>query len=115
MPEAEVHGRHTTHRQKMRIFYKFFLNSVAEHIHIPHADPLKTWEGTGAMVVTAFLLTVVTLLLSTEIPFVFCLLTAVIVAPVSAAAELFSHNGNDTVSVPVTIAATLFLLSLFTL
>ncbi len=85
------------------------------HIHIPHADPLKTWEGTGAMVVTAFLLTVVTLLLSTEIPFAFCLLTAVIVAPVSAAAELFSHNGNDTVSVPVTIAATLFLLSLFTL
>lgn len=80
-------------------------------IRIPHADPLKTWEGSGAMTATAFVLTAVCLLVTTDFPLAACLLTAAVAAPISAAAELFSHNGNDTVSVPVSIAAVLSLLS----
>jgi len=83
------------------------------HIHVPHADPMKTWEGSGAMMVTAFVTTFTTLLIVTDLSVAGCLLTAVLVAPASAAAELFSHNGNDTVSVPVAIAAVLYLLSNF--
>ncbi|MCM1040306.1 MAG: TSUP family transporter [Ruminococcus sp.] len=80
--------------------------------HIPHADPQKTWEGSLAMAVTSFILTAVILFLITDITPAFCLLSALLTAPIAATAELFSHNGNDTVSVPMAIAAMLSVLSL---
>ncbi|MCM1145545.1 MAG: TSUP family transporter [Blautia sp.] len=79
-------------------------------IQIPYADPKKTWEGSIAMTITSFVLTVGILLSITDISLLRCLLAALLTAPVSAAAELFSHNGNDTVSVPVAIAVVLLFL-----
>lgn len=71
------------------------------HVHLPHADPKKTWEGTLGMMVTAFVIGTVSLLLTTTFPWYRCVLTALVVSPVAAYTELVSHNGNDTVSVPV--------------
>lgn len=80
------------------------------HIQLPHADPNKTWEGSAAMAVTAFITGTAALLLTSSLAWWECVLFALLTAPVCAAAELFSHHGNDTVSVPVAAAAVLAVL-----
>lgn len=82
--------------------------------HIKHrfADSHKTWEGTFAMAVTSFVICMVSLLLWAPFPWYWCLLYALIAAPVSAYVELVSHGGMDTVTVPVSLAVVLWLLSL---
>lgn len=81
-------------------------------VNLRGADPRKTWEGTAAMAVTSFVVAFVVLMLTNLFPWGRCLLLALAVAPVSAATELFSHNGNDTVSVAAAITVLLALLSL---
>ena len=82
------------------------------HVHLPLADPKKTWEGSAAMTVTGFLVGAIALLVTSGQPWYSCLLEALIVAPIAAYVELVSHNGNDTVSVPAAAAAVVALLSL---
>ncbi|MGN0184485.1 MAG: TSUP family transporter, partial [Aristaeellaceae bacterium] len=80
------------------------------HIHLPHADPHKTWEGSAAMALSSFAVCTAVLLMISPLSWPRCLLYALLAAPVSAAAELYSHNGNDTVSVPIAMAAVLAIL-----
>ncbi|MCM1025259.1 MAG: TSUP family transporter [Roseburia sp.] len=76
-------------------------------ITLPHADPLKTWEGSGAMAVACFAVGTAALTAASPLPLYQCALLSLAAAPAAAAAELFSHNGNDTVSVPAVIAVVL--------
>ncbi|MGM9629885.1 TSUP family transporter [Butyricicoccus sp.] len=79
-------------------------------IRLRRADPHKTWEGTTAMAVASFLTGAVVLLLASPLSWWKCILFSLVAAPFSAAAELYSHNGNDTVSVPAVVAAVLIIL-----
>ena len=82
------------------------------HIQLRPADQKKTWEGTIAMAVTSFMVGIIALLITTPYPWYLCVLMALTAAPVSAYAELVSHNGNDTVSVPVAVSIVLWGLAL---
>ncbi len=78
-------------------------------------EGVKTREGTVAMIVTAFLAIFLTLLFCSGLSWLTCLLIALVVAPVCGAVELFSRRGTDTLTVPLTAAATIFpLVHLFT-
>ncbi|MGN0592156.1 MAG: TSUP family transporter, partial [Ruminococcus sp.] len=83
------------------------------HIKLHHADPHKTWEGTAAMAVTSFVTGAAVLLLVSPFAWWKCVLFSLLTAPFSSGAELYSHNGNDTVSVPVAVAAILTILCVF--
>lgn len=82
------------------------------HVKLPFADPKKTWEGTAAMAVTAFVVAFVTLLVMQPFSWARCLISAIVIAPVAAYTELVSHNGNDTVSVPLAVGIVLYFLNL---
>ncbi|MCM1055312.1 MAG: TSUP family transporter [Bacteroides sp.] len=81
------------------------------HVKIPLADHKKTWEGTAAMAVTDLLICFALLMSLSDLSVLHCAGFSLAVAPISAYTELISHNGNDTVSVPISIAATLALLT----
>lgn len=85
-----------------------------KRIHHPRIDGPKTMEGTQAMWFTAALATFLTLLLYAGLPWEVSLAVALLVAPVCAIVELFTQNGLDTLTVPVSASlALLSLLSLF--
>ena len=79
------------------------------HVHLPLADARKTWEGSAAMMITAFTAGWIALLMTSPLEWYLCLACSAIAAPVAAYVELISHGGNDTVTVPV---ATTLILSL---
>ena len=81
-------------------------------IHLPGADPKKSWEGTGAMALTAFVCGFAALSVTSPLALGKRLLCAVLLAPVAAAAELYSHDGNDTFTVSFAVA---FLLGILTM
>ncbi|MBQ9966495.1 MAG: phosphatidate cytidylyltransferase [Clostridia bacterium] len=81
-------------------------------IHLPGADPKKSWEGTGAMALTAFVCGFAALSVTSPLGPAKRLLCAVLLAPVAAAAELYSHDGNDTFTVSFAVA---FLLGILTM
>lgn len=81
------------------------------HIPFKHADNKKTWEGTTAMAVSSFLTGVVVLLVITDFPWYACVGYALFAAPFSAVTELFTHHGDDTVTVPVAITLALTLIT----
>ncbi|MGN0478441.1 MAG: TSUP family transporter [Hominenteromicrobium sp.] len=83
------------------------------HIRLRHADPNKTWEGTAAMAVTSWITGAIVLLAVSPLVWWKCVLFALLVSPFSAGAELYAHNGNDTVCVPAATAAVLMVLCLF--
>jgi dolichol kinase len=68
----------------------------------------KTWEGTLAMYLVSACAISVSLLVYAVLPWYLCLTAAVIIAAVSALAELVSHKGSDTVNVPLATALPLF-------
>ena len=75
----------------------------------------KTVEGTQAMYVTAGLAIFLTLLTYAGLPWLTSLAVALLAAPVSAAVELFTNRGLDTLTVPITTGvAVLGLMWLFT-
>lgn len=82
------------------------------HVRLPLADSRKTWEGSAAMMVTAFAAGFVAMLVTSPLEWYICLACAAIAAPVAAYVELISQGGNDTVTVP---AAAAFILSVLTL
>lgn len=71
---------------------------------IPHRwiEGSKTIEGTHAMLVIAGLAIFLTLLIYAGQPWYVSLAVALLVAPLCAVVELFSHRGMDTVTVPIT-------------
>jgi dolichol kinase len=80
----------------------------------PSIDGKKTLEGTQAMYFTAGLAIFFTFLLYAGQPWTVSLAVALLAAPVSAAVELFSKGGIDTLTVPISTGlAVLTLLSLF--
>ncbi|MCM1480196.1 MAG: TSUP family transporter [Muribaculaceae bacterium] len=87
------------------------INFGKHRVKIPLADPKKTWEGTAAMAVTDLIVCFVLLMILSDLSVPRCVIFSLVAAPISAYAELISHNGNDTVSVPVSIAAALAVLT----
>jgi phytol kinase len=81
------------------------------HVHLPLTDPKKTWEGSAAMMITAFAAGLIALLIASPLEWHICLAYAAVAAPVAAYTELISHGGNDTVTVPTGTALILILLS----
>jgi dolichol kinase len=74
----------------------------------------KTLEGTQAMYFTAGLAIFLTTLFYAGQPWYTSLAVALLVAPISAAVELFSNRGLDTLTVPVVTGIAVFsLMSLF--
>lgn len=61
----------------------------------------KSWEGTAAMFVCALVSVLVILLARGGLSIVHCAVISLIVAAVSAAAELYSRNGYDTIICPL--------------
>ncbi len=82
------------------------------HVHLALADDRKSWEGSGAMMITAFLAGLASMLIVSPLAWYVCLVYAAAAAPVAAWVELISHGGHDTVTVPVATALVLVLVSL---
>ena len=80
-------------------------------VHLPLADPKKSWEGSIAMAVTAFVFALVPLLAMTSYSVPVCVLMAFCVGIVSAYSEVISKNGTDTVNVPFANILCLWLLT----
>ena len=81
------------------------------HIHLPHADEKKTWEGTGAMAATAFVVGFGALLLLSPLGVWRSMALALVCAPLAAYIELISHDGHDTATVACAVAALLAVLA----
>ena len=77
-----------------------------------HADRKKSWEGTIAGGLSSFVTCLAVLLLASPFGLAKSILLALITAPVSAGVELFSKNGNDTITVSAANCIVLTLLSL---
>lgn len=84
------------------------------HVALPLADPRKTWEGTGAMVLVSAAVGTAAMLVLTAMPWHQCLLFALAASVPGAYTELVTQNGNDTVTVPVVDAVVLLALALLT-
>ncbi len=82
------------------------------HVHLPFADPRKTWEGSAAMVISAFFTALAAMLIISPLNLMSCIIYALIAAPTAAYAELISHDGSDTITVPTATALCLSLLSI---
>lgn len=75
-------------------------------------DGKKSWEGSLAMLLAAFLSGMIVLHLTQNIDFPLALFSAGVGALLGAATELFSPSEYDTVTVPVVIASVLLLICL---
>jgi dolichol kinase len=81
----------------------------------PWVDGAKTMEGAIAMGSVSAVVIFLTLMLYTTLPWYLCMAGALLVAPISAVAELISHHGLDTITVPFATAIPIFsLMTLFT-
>lgn len=79
-------------------------------LELPGVDPKKTSEGAIAMLAFAGSAVFLTLLGYTNWEWYWCLLIGVITAPISMGAELLSHKGIDTLTVPLATFAWLLVL-----
>lgn len=70
-------------------------------VHLKFADEKKSWEGTATMMVTAFIVGVLSLLLLSDMVWYQAVILSLITAPCGAYTELITHHGNDTVTVPI--------------
>lgn len=78
-----------------------------------YTDGKKSFEGSGAMLLTSFVTVFLVLFLRGGLPLPAVLLVALSVAVVSTLAELYSKNGNDTVVCPLCAMAVLLPLVAF--
>jgi len=79
-----------------------------------YTDGKKSWEGSLAMLLTSFVTVTAILFLRGGLPVAAVLVISLAVALVSALAELYSKNGNDTVICPLCAMAVLLpLVALF--
>lgn len=82
------------------------------HVSLPLADPKKTWEGSGAMVLMSTAVGTASMLVLTAMSWYRCLLFALAASVPGAYTELITRNGDDTVTVPAVNAAVLLGLAL---
>jgi len=82
-------------------------------IKLRFADHNKSWEGSAAMAVTAFIASLVSLYLMSPYTIFQGVLISMMVAVVSSLAEMASKGGMDTVTVPVADAVFLWIMSSF--
>lgn len=83
------------------------------HVNLPFADRKKTWEGFGGMVLFSSIAGTLSMLAMTAGPWYTCLAAALAGSIAGAYAELISHRGMDTVTVPVVNVAVLLALHAF--
>ncbi len=76
-----------------------------------HADGNKTWEGTAAMLVFAFLAGTAGMLIAGVGEWWRIVFYPLIASPFSACTELLTKNGDDTVTVPLVTASVIAALS----
>lgn len=82
-------------------------------VRLTGADQNKTWEGTLANAGASAATAVAVLFAASPLPAVQCIAFGLAAGPVSALTELYSHQGNDTATVPFAIALVLTLLVIF--
>lgn len=82
-------------------------------LNIPLINGRKSAEGTAAMFVCSFLCVLTVLLLRGGMPWYSCGIAAILTGAVSAAVELYTPNGMDTITCP--LAAMTVLIPLVTL
>ncbi|MDL2205666.1 TSUP family transporter [Eubacteriales bacterium OttesenSCG-928-N13] len=80
------------------------------HIGLRIADHHKTWEGSCAMALVAFVVGAIVLILSAPYPAWAALLMALVSGIAAAFVEMITRNGHDTVTVPIAVAALMYLL-----
>lgn len=80
------------------------------HVQMWHADPKKTWEGSLGMAIVSVIAGLITMRIMTDFPVYVCLIRVCIAAVCGAYTELITHNGNDTVTVPVMNTCVLLIL-----
>src|SRR6056297_1035803 len=71
-------------------------------------EKAKTREGTIAMSIVAFVAIFLSLMMYSQLTWYVSLLTAALIAPISAVVEMFCHNGMDTITVPLDTAVPIF-------
>lgn len=74
---------------------------------------LKSWEGTAAMFIVSWVCAFLVLLLRGRLGVPGCLLTAMAGAAVSAAVELYTTGGHDTITCPLSAMAVMVPLAYF--
>ncbi len=85
-------------------------------IKVRYADGKKTVEGTVTMFLVSFVTVLLILLLNANFAWYGYLITALLAAAVTATVELFTKNGDDTVTCPLAAAAVILpLVALFTI
>jgi dolichol kinase len=77
-------------------------------LRFKHVDHKKSWEGTAAMSVVAFVFGLASLMVVGNVPLVNCLPAIVIAAPLAAITELITKGGYDTVTVPLVSAFAIY-------
>lgn len=80
------------------------------HIKHPLVDPKKTKEGSIAMFIIAGCATFISLIIYRVAPWHISFLIAIIVSYISTIVELISHNGIDTLTVPLSASIPLFII-----
>lgn len=83
------------------------------HVTLKYADPKKTWEGFGGMVLLSTSAGTLAMLIMTAAPWYVCLAAALGTSFAGAYTELISHRGIDTVTVPVVNVTILLVIHFF--
>ncbi|TVP85205.1 MAG: hypothetical protein EA375_04730 [Acholeplasmataceae bacterium] len=81
-------------------------------IRIPGVDRAKTWFGSNANTIATGLVVLLMMPLYAKQPWLFSFIVAVVVAPIASGLELMSKDGLDTLTVPLGVALTMYLLSI---
>ena len=77
------------------------------HVKLKFADEKKTWEGSLGMVLVSTTVGIICMLFMAPMPWYQIIIMSVVTAVFGAFTELISHNGNDTVWVPMVNTAVL--------
>ena len=74
-------------------------------IRLPFADPRKSWEGSGAMFLSAVVSVMILLTVRGGVGFGGCLLISLLVAAATTYVELITKDGLDTITCPAVAMA----------
>lgn len=77
-------------------------------LRFKHVDHKKSWEGTAAMSVVAFIFGVGSLVIVGNVPLMYCVPVIAVAAAMAAITELVTNNGYDTVTVPLVSALSIY-------
>ncbi len=77
-------------------------------LRFKHVDHKKSWEGTAAMSVVAFIFGVGSLVIVGNVPIMYCIPVIAVAAAMAAITELITNNGYDTVTVPLVSALSIY-------